>query len=175
MMKMNAGKLLAAAVMTASVLASASSADAGGNGEALAKLQSVKECYAASLRLEALEAKNSPEGVRVTGPASQWLRKVSLDEVNMATNRHAGSIQARVTIDGRAYFATGDGYAAALANNAASRSAVDPYSGNRIDKASAAAYADASGRVMYFESEASYNDFVGMASPETVYGYSAPR
>ena len=75
-MKKKIGKLIVAAAMTASVSMFASVASAGDNAEAIAKLQSVKESYAASLRLEALQAKNSPESVKVTGPATQWLKQV---------------------------------------------------------------------------------------------------
>ncbi|CAG0985499.1 hypothetical protein GPROT1_02599 [Gammaproteobacteria bacterium] len=174
-MKKNSGKLLIAAAMTASAVMFASGAGAADNKDAIVVLQSVKESYAASLRLEALQAKNSPESVRVTGPASEWLKKVNAEEVNMATNRHTGEKQAAVSIDGRDYFAAGDGYAAALQMNAASRVAVDPYTNKKVDKASASTYADASGRVFYFESENSYREFIGLATPETVYGYSAPR
>ena len=174
-MKKNLGKLIAAVAMAASVSMFASTASAGENAEAIAKLQSVKESYAASLRLEALQAKNSPESVSVTGPATQWLKQVSPEKVNMATNRVAGSQQAPVSIDGRTYFGSGEGHASNLRLNAASRVAIDPYSNKKIDKASALTFADASGRVFYFESENSYSEFVGMATPETVYGYSAPK
>jgi YHS domain-containing protein len=174
-MKRNFGKMLIAVAMTASVAIFASGANAGENQEAIAKLQSVKESYAASLRLEALQAKNSPESVNVTGSASQWLKKVSAEEVNMVTNRHAGSKQASVSIDGKSYFGAGEGYVATLEQNAATRAAVDPYTNKQIDKASALTFADASGRIFYFESESSYNNFIGLATPETVYGYSAPR
>lgn len=174
-MKKNVGKLLTAVAMTASIAIFVSGANAGDNMEAIAKLQSVKESYAASLRLEAIQAKNSPESVRVTGPATQWLKRVSLEEVNMVSNRHIGTKQASISIDGRTYFGAGEGYASTLKENAAVRTAVDPYTNKRIDKASATAYADASGRVFYFESEGSYSDFIGLATPETVYGYSAPR
>lgn len=174
-MKKNFGKMLTALAMTATVVVFASGANAGDNREAIAKLQSVKESYAANLRLEAIQASSSPESVRVTGPAAQWLKRVSLDEVNMVTNRHLGSRQASITIDGRNYFGAGSGYASTLQQNAAVRTAVDPYTNQKVDKASAIAYADASGRVFYFESEGSFRDFVGLATPETVYGYSAPR
>lgn len=173
-MNKKSGKLLIAAAMTASAVMFASGAGAA-DTDAVVVLQSVKESYAASLRLEALLAKNSPESVRVTGPASDWLRKVAAEEVNMATNRHMGARQAAVSIDGKDYFAAGDGYTAALQKNAAARVAVDPYTNKKVDKASALTYADASGRVLYFESESSYREFIGLATPETVYGYSAPR
>src|SRR3972149_1843509 len=174
-MKKNFGKLLIAVAMTASVVILASGANAGEHKEAIAKLQSVKECYAASLRFEALQPKTSPDSVRVSGPAAEWLKKVNAEEVNMVTNRHAGSKQAAVSIDGRTYFGAGEGYVSTLQKNAATRSAVDPFTNKKIDKASALTYADASGRVFYFESEGSYGEFIGLATPETVYGYSAPR
>lgn len=174
-MKKKVGKLLTAMAMTASFAILVTSANAGDNKDAISKLQSVKESFAASLRLEALQAKNSPDSVRVTGPATQWLKKVNLDEVNMANNRFMGSKQATVAIDGKTYFSTGEGYASTLRQNAAARTAVDPYTSKKIDKATAVAYADASGRVFYFESEGSFSDFIGLATPETVYGYSAPK
>lgn len=174
-MKRKVGSILTAVAMTASLAIFASGASAGENMEAIAKLQSVKESYAASLRLEALQAKNSPESVRVTGPAAQWMKRVNLDEVNMVTNRHEGAKQASVSIDGKTYFTAGSSYESTLQQNAAARIAVDPYTSKKIDKAQAVAYADASGRVFYFESETSFRDFIGLATPETVYGYSAPR
>ena len=80
-----------------------------------------------------------------------------------------------VAIDGKTYFGAGDAYASTLRMNAAARTAVDPSTSKKIDKASAVTFADASGRVFYFESESSYREFIGLATPETVYGYSAPR
>lgn len=174
-MKKEIGKLLVAVAMTASVSMFASSAGAGDNAGAIAKLQSVKEAYAASLRLEALQAKNSPESVRVTGPASMWLTRVSPEKVNMASNRVSEEKLSSVSIDGRTYFGASDGYASTLRMNAAAREAVDPFTNKLVDKASALTFADASGRVFYFESESSFREFVSLATPETVYGYSAPR
>lgn len=174
-MKRKIGKLLVAAAMTASVSMFASTAGAGDNAEAIAKLQSVKESYAASLRLEALQAKNSPESVQVTGPASMWLTRVSPEKVNMASNRVSEERLSSVSIDGQTYFGASDGYASTLRMNAAARTAVDPFTNKKIDKASALTFADASGRVFYFESESSFREFVSLATPETVYGYSAPR
>ena len=157
-MKKKIGKLIVAAAMTASVSMFASVASAGDNAEAIAKLQSVKESYAASLRLEALQAK-----------------QVSPEKVNMVTNRVSGDRLSSVAIDGKTYFGAGDAYASTLRMNAAVRTAVDPSTSKKIDKASAVTFADASGRVFYFESESSYREFIGLATPETVYGYSAPR
>ena len=93
----------------------------------------------------------------------------------MATNRVSGDKLSSVAIDGKTYFGAGDAYASTLRMNAAARTAVDPSTSKKIDKASAVTFADASGRVFYFESENSYREFIGLATPETVYGYSAPR
>ncbi len=144
------------------------------NRKALATLQAVKENYAASLRMEAIRSKNPVNGVRVTGPASLWLKKVNPDQVNMVTNRFYGSRQEAISIGGRDYYISG-AYAFTLRQNPSIRFALDPLTERKVDKSAAMTYADASGRVFYFESEDTFRNFIGLASPGTIYGYYASK
>lgn len=180
MKKNYSGKLILAAAFSALMAGyftgyAVAGSENAGNREAVAKLQSAKECYAASIRMEALQANNNASAVKANGPASLWLTKVSPDEVNMVTNRYEKKKQDAINMDGRTYYGTGSGYAYNLNQNPSVRYSNDPVTNKKVDKASAAAYADASGKVYYFESEDSYRNFISLASPETVYGYSEPR
>ena len=93
----------------------------------------------------------------------------------MSTNTFAKTAQKEINLDGSKYFASGTGHEANLARNASARFAVDPLTNKKVNKASAATYADASGRVFYFESDESFNGFIALATPQTVYGYSAAK
>ncbi len=151
------------------------SAIAGTNQGAIANLEAAKESYLGAVRLEALQAKSAvPEHI-ATGPASQWLTRVSAAEVNMATNRVEKRAQETVTLGGKTYYTAGAAWSENMRLNPTTRFASDPLTNRAVDKADAVIYADASGRVFYFESEKSYGDFIGLATPETVYGYSEPR
>ncbi|MFQ5736914.1 MAG: hypothetical protein ACE5GY_08645 [Thermodesulfobacteriota bacterium] len=163
-------------VMAAALVAFAGgSAFAGTNDGAIAKLEAAKGSYLASVRLEALQAKSAVPAKIATGPASQWLSRVNASDVNMATNRYEKRTHETVTLAGKTYYVGGASYAMNMKNNPSTRFANDPLTNNRVDKADALIYADASGRVFYFESEKTHGDFIGLASPETVYGYSEPR
>ena len=151
------------------------SAVAGTNSDAIAKLEAAKSSYLASVRMEALETKNAVPQRIATGPASAWLTRVSASKVNMATNRFENEEQQSVVLDGKTYYTAGRAFTENLLLNPSTRFTKDPLSNRSIDKAAAVIYADASGRAYYFESEKSFGDFVGLASPETVYGYSEPR
>lgn len=145
------------------------------NISTIAKLDSAKANYQASIRKEAIMTGNAVPQQIATGPASAWLSKVSSDEVNMVTNRFENRKQEAVLLAGKTYFTTGAVYAKNLAENAAVRSAIDPVTNKKVDKADAVIFADASGKAFYFESEESFKNFIALATPETVYGYSEPK
>lgn len=151
------------------------SAVAGTNSDAIAKLEAAKSSYLASVRMEALETKNAVPQRIATGPASAWLTRVSASKVNMATNRFENEEQQSVVLDGKTYYTAGRAFTENLLLNPSTRFTKDPLSSRSIDKAEAVIYADASGRAYYFESEKSFGDFVSLATPETVYGYSEPK
>ncbi len=134
-------------------------------------LESVRQSYYANERLESLKNNNSINAIKEV-PAEMWLKKVNSDEVNMVTNRYAGKQQSAIVIDGRTYYATGEGYAINLSGNQTVRFSRDPVTNEIIDKAGAVTYADASGRILYFESETTFESFIEMANSEDLYGYS---
>jgi len=151
------------------------SAVAGTNSDAIAKLEAAKSSYQAKVRQEALATKNAvPEHI-ATGPASAWLTRVSSSKVNMATNRFENEEQQNVVLDGKTYYTAGKAFTENLMLNPSTRFTKDPLSDRAVDKADAVIYADASGRAYYFESEKSFDNFVSLATPETVYGYSEPK
>ena len=145
------------------------------NLNAIAKLDAAKSNYQASVRKEAIMTGNAVPQQIATGPASAWLSKVSADEVNMVTNRFESRKQEAVQLAGKTYFTTGAVYAKNLAENASIRFAIDPVSSKKVDKAEAVIFADASGKAFYFESEESFKNFIALATPETVFGYSEPK
>ena len=134
-------------------------------------LESVRQNYYASERLESVR-KNKTININKDVTANMWLKKVNANEVNMVTNRFTGEQQDAVSINGKTYFADGDEYAFNLKVDSSVRSAKDPVTNNAVDKADAVTYSDASGRVLYFESDMTFERFVGMENSETLYGYS---
>lgn len=167
---------LTAAVSAAFVLCSGVSADAG-NVSAAQKLEAAKQSYLASIRSEALRTRSkTPETINAGSP-SQWLTRVEAKNVNMVTNRTENGTQQSLNINGSSYFVADETYAWTLQQNLNLRFAVDPITNRKVDKAKAALFADASGRVFYFESEKSYEEFLALGAPttDTVFGYSEPR
>ena len=134
-------------------------------------LESVRQNYYASERLESLR-KNKTININKDVTANMWLKKVNTNEVNMVTNRFTGKQQDSVNINGKTYFADGVEYAFNLQENSSLRFSKDPVTNKVIDKADAVTYSDASGRILYFESDMTFERFVGMANSETLYGYS---
>ncbi|MBI5453307.1 MAG: hypothetical protein HY956_01625 [Deltaproteobacteria bacterium] len=161
-----------AAAFTVAALGASNAAE---NQEAIAKLEAAKGNYLASLRMEALQTGNPVPERMSTGPASAWLKKVAANEVNMAANTFEKKAQRSVSIDGKSYFTNGGASEFNLAENPSARFATDPLTNKRVDKASAATYADASGKVYYFESDATFQGFIALATPQTVYGYSEAK
>jgi len=68
-------------------------------------------------------------------------------------NEHAmGKDQIPVEVDGKTYYGCCEMCKKALASDPAKRTAIDPVSGNPVDKAKAVIAAQEDGRVFYFES-----------------------
>ena len=134
-------------------------------------LESVRQNYYANERLVSLK-NNNTVSINKNVPAKMWLKKVKASEVNMVTNRFTGEQQDAVHINGKRYFANGKEYAFNLQNNSSVRFSIDPLTNRTIDKADAVTYSDASGRILYFESDMSFDRFLGLASSDTLYGYS---
>ncbi len=132
---------------------------------AVARLKTVEENYRAHLRAEALHAKKSA-AIGESGPSSLWLTRVAPEEVNMVTNRRESKKQSALSLNGKSYYCPDNAYAVNMSDNPSIRSARDPLTDKRIDKSDAVIYADASGRVYYFESEDTYRGFIGLADTE---------
>jgi hypothetical protein len=94
----------------------------------------------------------------VPAAAGKLVRIADHGEVCMLSNRFfgAGKQQVPADADGKKYYGCCARCAARLAQNAGARTAIDPVTGNPVDKASAVLAHDASNQVLYFESEASF-------------------
>lgn len=163
-------------VMNGSVQAADNTLNAGEGDRAGLILETVKQNYLASLRMEALKTGNMvPERSQLNGPASLWMKRVKASEVNMTTNRHTKEAQVKVILDNKTYYTQNDAYAETLRKNHSLCFTRDPITNEIIDKAEAATFVDASGRVFYFESDNTFNNFIALAEQDTAYGYSEPR
>jgi len=128
-----------------------------------ARLGLIKASHLASLRAEALKTNNGLTKKVHAGPAASWLRRVEPSSVNMVTNRLESETQDSISINGKKYYGSGDGYAATLLHNHSLTHATDPYTGARVDKAEAHIFVDASGHAHYFESADTYSAFISLA------------
>lgn len=184
MRKKQIKRLLLAGIMTAfvagTVMSGNSMAAEGVNSaegnQAVMILESVRQNYLASVRLEALKSNITlPVKSHADSPANAWLKRVKPSEVNMVTNRYSQSAKNAVKMEGKLYYTSGEAYVANLKQNPSIRFAKDPISGRTIDKAEAAIYIDASGRALYFKTDDSFKNFLALAESGTVYGYTKPK
>lgn len=72
--------------------------------------------------------------------------------VCMVNNTFMGKTQIPVEVEGKTYFGCCEMCKGKLANEPATRTAVDPVSGAQVDKATAVIAKDADGNVLYFAS-----------------------
>jgi YHS domain-containing protein len=146
------------------------------NNQSILVLESVRQNYLASLRLDSLKTNNNlPGSIKANSSPSQWLKRVKTNEINIVTNRFSKDVQTGISIDGKVYYTSGDSYILNLQENPSIRFARDPFSNKAIDKADAAIYVDASGRAFYFESDESYRNFIALGEQETAFGYTEPK
>ena len=82
------------------------------------------------------------------------LTRVETKTVCMINEHAMGKDQIAIEIEGRTYYGCCEMCKKALAADATKRSAVDPVSGKKVDKATAVIAAQEDGRVFYFENEA---------------------
>ena len=92
-------------------------------------------------------------------PSLGSLQRVPSDHVCMVNDTHFPASQIPVPVGGKTYFGCCDMCKGRLASDAIVRSAVDPFSGNRVDKATAVIGALPSGKVLYFESESNLDAY----------------
>lgn len=90
----------------------------------------------------------------------QPLKRVEAKQVCMINEQAMGKDQIPVKVGGKTYFGCCEMCKKALTTDASKRSATDPVSGKKIDKATAVIAAGPDGKVFYFENErnlAKYN------------------
>lgn len=85
------------------------------------------------------------------------LQRVAADHVCMVNDTRFPVPQIPVPVAGKTYFGCCEMCKGRLAGDTAVRTAVDPVSGNQVDKATATIGALPSGKVLYFESEENLN------------------
>ncbi len=71
----------------------------------------------------------------------------------MVTNQFMGKPQIPIAVEGRTYFGCCAMCKDRLGKEPATRTALDPVTGEQVDKAGAVIIQDASGKVLYFASE----------------------
>ena len=135
------------------------------------RMEGIRQSYLAGLRREAIRAgAEMPKTGTDGGTASMWLTMVDASAVNMVTNSVDESAVKSVQIDGMAYNVNGEIGALTMTKNPSTRLARDPLTNKTVDKSTAAIFADASGRVYYFESPSTHKEFMALANAEAVYG-----
>jgi YHS domain-containing protein len=88
-------------------------------------------------------------------------RIADASQVCMVNDQFMGRAQIPVVVDGRTYYGCCAQCKDKLANQSAARLARDPVTGEFVDKAQAVIVQDASGKVLYFASEATLRRFRG--------------
>ena len=94
---------------------------------------------------------------------SSALKPLDAKYVCMITNQEFVKEQIPVEVDGKTYYGCCEMCKAKIKNNAQARVAIDPVSGNQVDKAVAVIGSAPDGSIYYFESEenmSSYNPYV---------------
>lgn len=89
----------------------------------------------------------------------QTLKPVEAKYICMVNDTAFEKEQISVNVEGKTYFGCCSMCEARLKEDAAVRTAIDPVSGNKIDKSEAVIGADANGKVYYFESAENFGKF----------------
>jgi YHS domain-containing protein len=92
--------------------------------------------------------------------AAPALQKVEAKKVCMVNDAVFGKDQIPVEVQGRTYYGCCEMCKGRLANDETARTAVDPVTGKKVDKAVAVIGAKADGSVLYFESEKTFAEFL---------------
>ena len=98
-------------------------------------------------------------GVREEAAAGAALEVVETSEVCMANDRFFGREQIPVEVDGKTYYGCCEGCKVRLTEDESVRFAVDPVTGEEVDKAAALIAARPDGSVLYFGDEESLARF----------------
>jgi YHS domain-containing protein len=99
-------------------------------------------------------------GVAQAGDAAKAeLKRVETKKVCMVNNQVFEKDQIPVSVDGKTYYGCCEMCKERLAKDAAARTAVDPVTGKPVDKATAVIAAMPDGKVLYFESQETYEKY----------------
>ena len=93
--------------------------------------------------------------------AQAELKRVETKKVCMVNNQVFEKDQIPVAVDGKTYYGCCEMCKERLAKDAAARTAVDPVTGKPVDKATAVIAAMPDGKVLYFESQETYEKYSG--------------
>lgn len=91
----------------------------------------------------------------------QGLKRVETKKVCMVNNQVFEKDQIPVTFEGKTYYGCCEMCKERLAKDAGARTAVDPVTGKPVDKATAVIAAMPDGKVLYFESQETYEKYSG--------------
>ncbi len=94
-----------------------------------------------------------------TNQQTSSLTEVDSKYVCMITNQLFVKEQIPVEVDGKTYYGCCEMCKAKIKNKPESREAIDPVSGNKVDKAESVIGASADGSIYYFESEENLEEF----------------
>ena len=101
-------------------------------------------------------------GVAQAGDAARpELKRVETKKVCMVNNQVFEKDQIPVTVGGKTYYGCCEMCKERLSKDAAARTAVDPVTGKPVDKATAVIAAMPDGKVLYFESQETYEKYSG--------------
>ena len=89
----------------------------------------------------------------------QALKRVETKKVCMVNNQVFEKDQIPVNVEGKTYYGCCEMCKERLAKDAAARTAIDPVTGKPVDKATAVIAAMPDGRVLYFESQETYEQY----------------
>ncbi len=98
-------------------------------------------------------------GTLTQAQQSTALKPLDAKYVCMITNQEFVKEQIPVEVDGKTYYGCCEMCKAKIKNNAQARVAIDPVSGNQVDKAVAVIGAAPDGTIYYFESEDNLNQY----------------
>ena len=96
---------------------------------------------------------------RADDAAKPELKRVETKKVCMVNNQVFEKDQIPVTVEGKTYYGCCEMCKERLAKDAAARTAVDPVTGKPVDKATAVIAAMPDGKVLYFESQETYEQY----------------
>lgn len=88
------------------------------------------------------------------------LERVPLEHVCMVNDTYFARDQIPVEVDSKTYYGCCQGCKARLQQDESIRQAVDPLTGEEVDKATAVAVARPNGSVLYFESEENLKRYI---------------